>query len=136
MYHFSVFPLTEVKLMYFAIQSIKTYFSSIRFMAISAGHSLDLHSMHQLYYSLRGIHCTQPFLRLRRPRAPICTFNLYQIQEYIFGFRTLSGHDKRLLWSATLLAFLGYFVHQNMCRFLPAVLLLPALYYIRISLFL
>ena len=115
LYRLSIFPISENKLIYFtaylshtiSYQSIKSYLSGIRFMAITAGHPIDLHGMDQLYYIIRGIRRTQPSFRVRALRQPISISNLYQIQEYIFSLSATPNHDKRLLWSATLLAFFG-----------------------------
>ena len=109
-------PITEFNLLFYvtslssrlSYKSIKTYLSGIQFHSVAVGYSVQLSSMHQLYYLLRGIRRTQGNSRTRARRLPITVHNLYQLQNYIKKMVT-SFHNKRLLWSAVTLSFFGLF---------------------------
>ena len=86
--------------------TIKVYLAGIRFYSFMSGHTSNISSMVQLFYTLRGIHRTQGNSRTRAHCQPITILRMQTLLYYIRSSQ-LIWHDQLMLALAATLAFFG-----------------------------
>ena len=86
-------------------KTLKVYLAGIQYHSIINGFPVSLSSMHQLFYTLRGVRRLQGSAFTRPPRSPITTRHLHILLEF---FRSsFKPFDANMLSAAALTAFFG-----------------------------
>jgi hypothetical protein len=107
------FPPTEDTLMLFVTssykrighKSIKVYLAGIKYASCMQGYTINLVTMHRLYYTLRGVRRLQGNSFIRPRRSPITLALLAQLHEGIQ--QRFQYHDALMIKAASLIAFYG-----------------------------
>ena len=96
-----------------SFKSIKLYLSAVKFKTVELGFGNNFHKMSQLHLLLRGIKRKLGSTGARKPCPPITPELLKLIISHIHK-KVFPRSDSAMLWSACLLAFLG-FLRSSIC---------------------
>ena len=94
-------------------ETIASYLSGLQYFAKLSGATKSLKEMHLLHYTMRSIKKAK-IVPPRPKRKPITTKNLHNILRFLI-LSNMSSWEKKLYWSACLLAFFGLMRSSEYC---------------------